>query len=397
MALWHGPLRTAGTLSLAAILGCLGVRSSAGIAAPTQVPFSFIDHRIALEVRVNGRGPYAMVLDTGASATLAADDARALHVTGRHSFEMGGTGAGLVRATVARIGSLDLGSGIVLRNVPTVIAPLDDLRRASGLARFDGLIGRELFTRYVVGIDYPQRTLTLWPPDEYMPDPEGTTRPLLPGRGTPVIDATVDGLSGVFTIDTGDRLPLTLMEPFITEHHLLETYSPKIQALTGWGFGGPIPGYLTRVGHLDIGDIDVEEPLTRLPTVSGGFFTTKRLAGSIGTGVCERFTVTFDFPHRRVTFAHRHDVEDDYDRSGLWLTQRAGTLDVVDVVKGSPADRAEVAKGDRIIAVGSEPVALPSLAALRAALSAPAGTEVTLRVQHGGIVRDVTFVLADLV
>ena len=50
-----------------------------------------------------------MVLDTGASATLADDDARALHLQTGHGFEMGGTCAGHVRACEAQVRTQDLG------------------------------------------------------------------------------------------------------------------------------------------------------------------------------------------------------------------------------------------------------------------------------------------------
>jgi hypothetical protein len=388
-------LRIAATFAFAALLVPLAA-APARAAAPVTLPFSFLDHRIALAVRIDGSGPYTMLLDTGASATLAAEDARALHLKTIHGFEMGGTGAGHVHAFESRIRTLDLGSGIVLHDVATTVASLEELRRVTALPRFDGLIGSELLERYVVGIDYAEEKLTLRLPAAYTPDPGGVTLPLLAKHGTPAIRASVDGLPGSFVIDTGDRVPLTLMEPFAKRHHVLESYPAKVQGLTGWGFGGPVPGYVTRVGRLDIGSFEIAQPLTRIPTVAGGFFTSTRLEGSIGTGVCEQFTVTFDVPHGRVTFAQRRETNDAYDRSGLFLSKTAGSLAVVDVMQRSPADRAELVPGDRIVAVDGEPVDDTSLGEVRAALSAAPGTAVTLRIERDGATRDVGLILADL-
>jgi predicted aspartyl protease len=365
-------------------------------AAPATVPFEFVDRRIALQVRIDGAGPYTMLLDTGASATLSAEDARALRLRTGHGFEMAGTGAGHVHAVESRVGSFDLGSGVVLRDVPTTVVPLAELRRVSALPHFDGLLGSELLAHYVVAIDYAQQKLTLQAPETYAPDPAGVTVPLLSRHGTPAIRAGVDGSSGSFVIDTGDRVTLTLMEPFAKSHHVLETYPSSVQGLTGWGFGGPVPGYLTRVGRLDIGSIEIAHPLTRIPTVAGGFFTSTHMEGSIGTGVCEQFTVTFDVPHGRVTFSARRETDDAYDRSGLFLSKTDGALSVVDVLRSSPAQRAELAPGDRIVALDGEPVDDTSLAEVRAALAAAPGTAVTLGVERDGATRDVELILEDL-
>ncbi|MFZ1125706.1 MAG: aspartyl protease family protein [Candidatus Baltobacteraceae bacterium] len=360
------------------------------------LPFAFVDHRIALQVRIDGEGPYTMILDTGASATLAADDARALHLRTGRAFQMSGTGAGRTPAFESRVRSFDLGAGIVLHDIPATVVSLDELRRVTALPRLDGLIGTELLARYVVGIDYAQEKLTFRPPDGYTPDPGGVTVPLLAKRGTPVIHAGVDGLGGSFTIDTGDRVPLTLMEPFAKAHPALASDPAKVHGLTGWGFGGPVPGYVARVGRLDIGSLEIAGPLTRLPTVAGGFFTSTHLEGSIGTGVCEQFTVTFDVPHGRVTFAQRRETDDAYDRSGLFLSKRAGGLTVVDVMQHSPAERAALVPGDRVVALDGEPVDETSLGTVRAALAAPPGTAVTLRVERNGATLDVGLILADL-
>ena len=324
-------LRTAAAGALIAVLLPLAGAPQTGTAG-TTIPFAFVDHRIALSVRVDGAGTYTMVLDTGASATLAADDARALHLRLGRGYELGGTGPGRVRAYETRVGALDLGAWIVLRDVPTAVVTLEDLRRVTALPRFDGLIGSELLARYVVRIDYARQELTLEAPGEYAPDPDGVTLNLLRRQGTPAVRAGVDGSDGSFVIDTGDRVPLTLMEPYAKAHRVLERYPSDVQGLTGWGFGGPVSGIFTRVGELKLGAFAIEEPLTRIPTVSGGFFTSRRLAGSIGTGICEQFTVTFDVPQGTVTFAQRHDPEAAYDRSGLFLGKSTSALAVVSVL-----------------------------------------------------------------
>jgi carboxyl-terminal processing protease len=71
---------------------------------------------------------------------------------------------------------------------------------------------------------------------------------------------------------------------------------------------------------------------------------------------------------------------------------------VIDVVSGSPADRAGIKCGDKILAIDGTPVNSLDLTAVRERFrSDPAGRKLRLRVQSGSEVRDVVLRLRDLV
>lgn len=366
-------------------------------ASAVTVPFDFVDNRIVVHLRLDGQGPFAFVLDSGASYSLSPQVVARLGLATDGSFTISGTGAGRAHASRVRVARVGLGP-IVMRDQTFMVFDFDGIRKSSALPELDGLIGSELLSRYVVRIDYRAGTLTLIDPAQYVYAGAGDVLPISFAGTTPRVEASLDGIEGTFTIDTGDRMDVTLMEPVIERDHLLERYSPRVATITGWGIGGAVPGYVARAHDLELGTIDVKDPLLRLPTVSGGFFASHRLTGSIGTGVTDRFTVTFDYAHRRMILEDpAPDGRDAYDRSGLWLNQAAAGFDVAAVAPESPADQAGITAGERIVAVNGTPAEALSLASVRALLRGDPGTRVVLTVAGAERAGDVTVTLADLV
>ncbi|MGH7730951.1 MAG: aspartyl protease family protein [Candidatus Eiseniibacteriota bacterium] len=109
---------------------------------------------------VNGRGPHAFVLDTGASATvLSAELAASLRIETVAAGPMTGAG-GLVQAALGRVGSLVVGSA-ALEDVVVMVADfLAELGQVVG-ARLDGVLGYNFLRHFRVTLDYPGSTLWL--------------------------------------------------------------------------------------------------------------------------------------------------------------------------------------------------------------------------------------------
>src|SRR5208337_2746593 len=70
----------------------------------------------------------------------------------------------------------------------------------------------------------------------------------------PVLDGVVAGVTGRFLVDTGDRSALTLFGPFWRGHHLDKAMSPTVEAMTGYGIGGPIRSIVGRMPQFTIGE-----------------------------------------------------------------------------------------------------------------------------------------------
>jgi hypothetical protein len=382
-------------LALALLLALLRVPAPAS--AAVTIPFQFVDNRVVLALTLDGKGPFSFVLDSGASFTASPQTVAALHLSPHGSFWLGGTGAGQQRASRVRIASVTLGP-VTMKDQDFTVVDLDDIHKASALPAFDGLIGSELFARYVVRVDYRARTLTLTDPARFAYSGAGTVVPIVLRDGVPRVAATLDGIAGTFTVDLGDRMDVTFMEPVIERDQLIARYSPRVETITGWGIGGSVPGYVARAQDLQVGALDVKAPLLRLPTVAGGFFTSRWLTGSIGTGVADRFTVTLDYAHKRLIFEDpAPEQRNAYDRSGLWLNQGSDAFDVAAVAPESPAAAAGLTSGDRVVAVNGVPAGKIMLADVRTWLRAEPGTRVTLTVERDGVRSDLRVTLQDLV
>ncbi len=155
-------------LSLMIFAATMPVRAEEPKAMLVKVPFEMLQQgrlisgHLAVQVKVNGKGPYRLVFDTGAplillssrvgkEAGLTGGDKRPAH-SGGFAFP------GQVRINKLEVGSLaaeDL-SAVVLDH-PTIKAIAD------AFGPVDGIIGFPFFARYRTAIDYQAKELTFTP------------------------------------------------------------------------------------------------------------------------------------------------------------------------------------------------------------------------------------------
>ena len=140
-----------------------GAYEVAGHATQVEVPFRLagpVKPLVLVPAFVNGRGPHAFVLDTGASATVLSPGlAAALQIETLAAEPMTGAG-GMLQATVGRVGSLAVG-GARLHDVSVMVADfLAELGRVAG-APLDGILGYNFLRHFRLTLDYPNGVLWL--------------------------------------------------------------------------------------------------------------------------------------------------------------------------------------------------------------------------------------------
>jgi hypothetical protein len=364
----------------------------------TTVPFELVNNHIYVDVRLNGKGPFRLLCDTGGANIATPELAKELGLQPEGALEGRGVGEKSEDVALARMRSVELG-GVTLKDQLFMIFPLATLSAVEGVP-VHGLVGYEVFKRFVVTIDYAARRLTIRRPGTFAAPAGAKAVPFRFDGHTPEVDGTLDGIPGSFALDTGSRVSLSVLAPFAERHGLAKRYGAKVEAVTGWGVGGPARGLVARAGKLTLGDVVIEAPVVDLSVQKKGAFSDRYGAGNVGGGVLKRFTVTFDYAAQKVWFEPNASARarDPYDRSGLWLNLAGGAFEVIDVVAGGPGAKAGLAKGDRILAVDGKPAADVTLPAAREKLRTGApGTKVRLTVESKGARRDVTLVLADLV
>ena len=362
--------------------------------------FELIDNRVFVSARLDGRGPYSFLLDTGADGwTVSARVARGLALAEGQAEQIEGVGEAKDTVHQLTLRELTL-AGLFFADQPAVSEDFSALDEVIGFQHFDGIAGKPVFDRYVVDLDFTRSRVSFLPPAEYSIPSDARVMPFrLYDEVIPVVAGEIAGAKGLFVVDLGDRSSLTLFGPFWRAHHLDRAFGPGIVALTGYGVGGPVKGELVRVPEFVMAGVEVRGVVARLSLQKAGVFGTSAIAGSIGTGILKRFGVAFDYPQRRIILRRDpgRDVPDPADRSGLWLGRDSGEFKVFDVIPGSPADLSGIKKGDLVTAVDGTPARRLDLFAVREELKSSARRSVLLTVERDARPSVVRVGLRDLI
>jgi hypothetical protein len=370
----------------------------AGGARETTFPFQLINNHIYADVAVDGIGPYTFIFDTGGENVLAPRLAKRLGLKSEGQMEGRGAGSGHMDMGLTKVAKLELGKAAVKDQI-FIVAPLDALAPAEGVD-LPGMIGFQVFRRFVTRFDYGARTLTLIDPAAFDAKDAGVAIPFKFNGNTIEIQASYGGIAGNYTIDTGSRSSVTLSAPFAAAHNLYRG-ATAVDAVTGWGIGGPTRSRVLRGQTLSLGPETVKKPVVEVSTDKLGAMADPSIAGNIGAAILKRYVVTLDYGRQTMYLKPVVTPVDDldtFDRAGLWINQAPDGLAVVDVTKGAPADQAGLKPGDVIVAVDGKPAKSLRLDKVRKQLRDQApGTRVMLTVRRGGAQKDLAITLRDLI
>ncbi|MCE9524018.1 MAG: aspartyl protease family protein, partial [Alphaproteobacteria bacterium] len=361
------------------------------------LPFRLLNNHIYVDAKLNGR-VFPLLVDTGAANVITPTVTRALGLPSAGDARVRGAGEETERVAFTRVSVLSLG-GVRLRNQLFSIVPLEKLRDIEGVP-FHGLIGYELFKRFVVRIDYDLKTLTLFDAKTWEPDGTGIAVPFVFNGTVPEVEGSIDGIAASFDIDTGSRASVGLNSPFVQKHALRAALRPSIDAVTGWGLGGPTRGTVARAKRLMLGKFAVDDVVVDMSVQRLGATGQTSPAGNIGSGLLKRYVVTFDYAKQRIFLAPhaRTAVREGYDRSGLWINGDRKGFRVDAVVAGSPAALAGMRDGDIIVGVDGVRALSLGLSDVRDRLrDGEPGSLVSLSVLSGRVTRVVMLKLRDLI
>jgi hypothetical protein len=377
------------------------------------VPFELVDNRIFVDVWLEGRGPFKFILDTGGYGGLSVETAKRVGLKLGNEVEGRGAGESVVKAWETTVketligggaggpSSPDSRGGLVLKDQDFRVFDFSDMRHVFGSEIFDGIIGLPVFSQAVVRVDYERRLLTFTKPSSFTYRGASPAVPFELERFLPIVRGEVDSISVRLGLDTGDRSAFTLKGPFVEEHGLREKYAPKVEAVTGWGIGGPIRAQVMRLPSLKFAGFELKGTVTRLSLQKSGAFAAGDTAGNIGGAILKQFAVTFDYARRRLFFEKESAFgrRTAYDRAGLWLSRSADgrAFEVYDVVARGPAEEAGLKVGDRVVAVDGRNVEGLKLIATREGLKDARRKSVRLTLRTGAATRDVVLRLRDLV
>lgn len=340
------------------------------------VPFQFTGNHIFIPIRINGQGPFTAAFDTGGLYLISPLLAKELHLMPHGTLQAGGLGEKTVSAALAEVGSVQIGS-VTLPHPTFVVVDM-------GEVPFNTIVGYELLHQFVVRIDYDERLLTLTRPEKFVYRGSGTTLPLRFHGHTPAIEGAVDGIKGLFTVDTGSGSALDLFGPFIQAHDLRHKYAAGFTRQTGIGLGGAVRAQSVHVGKLVLGAAEVRGVETELTANQGGESSDKTIAGNIGETVLKQFNLTFDYTHGQMILEKNEGygrAEDGH--AGLGLKPQGRAWRVVSVTPDGAAAQAGIKEGDRVLQIEGKDAGQASLLTLWDIFHRPVGTRVWMLLQEG--------------
>lgn len=324
---------------------------------PSTMPFTLKGGRIIVRVSLDGRPALPFVLDSGASNLLTPEAARKVGAVAEGNLAANGVGNNQASASLAHIRKFQAGPA-QLFDQQFVIVPLPPFLIENGREEpIAGLIGYEVFRRFIVRVDYHRQELTFSLPGRKPLKSSGVGLPLLFNGRNSFIEATIGRASGYFGVDTGDEGAVTLFKAFYTGHKI-PIELPGIKSIQG-GIGGDASTLLTRIPSLSLGSYTLTRPLAELHFATGGIFASTLIAGNLGSQALRNFILTFDYTHGVLYLQKSPDFgyTMQYNRTGIHLTLGdSGRIAIRAVNPGSPAELAGLRAGDRVIAVNHHAV-----------------------------------------
>jgi hypothetical protein len=341
--------------------------------------------RIYVPVLIDGKGPFAFEVDTGGHLRLESETALQANLSAVGNLSNTGGGTGIAHGGVVRIQEIRIGAAVMRGQVANVLTTSKAANDRGTRPPRGGLLGLELFERFVVQLDRAAKTMTLIPLESFHGTPNGTPLPIRFNEDAPLARGTFNGIAGEFELDSGDAGPAIIEGFWAQEHGLAERLSRGLD-WSGSGVGGEYKEVLTR-GDFTLGPIALpHEVVSYVGLVERGSESTRMQAGVIGESSLYRFDMTYDYGHQRVWISPNPKVPARaFNRAGLRLKRDANDGFVVTmVVTDSAAEAAGLKAGDRILAVNGRPAAELSSADLLVTLSGPVGSELELLVASQG-------------
>jgi len=260
--------------------------------APVEVPFEFLHNQIIVQVKVNGKGPLNMLIDTDTDPS-AIDSATAKELglqvgTSGASASGGGTGTSVVYPT--RLASIELG-GVSAKDVVAATIDLTKIGERIGKP-VQGVLGFSFLKDRIVQIDYEHSKLRFFAVSPYPRidmTPNTVNTIALSFRredGDVIVDSVfINNEKMRATLDTGSSGTFTLTPEAIAILNLDDQAQD--------GKGGQSIGYNGTYENKSV-PADFWLPNTG--------HDKKKYQVNIGNGFFQDFMMTFDFKNKIVVF-----------------------------------------------------------------------------------------------
>lgn len=364
------------------------------------VELSFIreSNLIIVPIKVNGEGPYNFILDTGSESGMVFDKwviGEKNLVNARTVPVYAADGKKVTDLWVANNLNISLpGVSGVQQSMLVLQENFIDIENVIGV-QAHGILGSEIFNRFVVEVDYDNKLLKLYNPQDFKV-PRGFSKiPITLENYRPFVTATVKqenkkSIDVNLLIDTGASSALFLD---VNRHEDIDLPKKTIEHTLGRALVGIIQGRIGRVKRFNLGKFKFRKVTTSYPEnwivskKGNDEYDANPRHGTLGSEILSRFRVIFDYHNKAIYLKKAKDYSDSFKFNSAGLNVLASGEDlnsyfITDIIEDSPAVKAELEKGDEIIAIDGKPALFYSLTDINAIFRGPRGTLLVLIIRR---------------
>jgi hypothetical protein len=363
-----------------------------------EIPFELYNNLIVVPVILNGMLPLRFIVDTGVQTGILTQKAFSdiLNLSYSRKYTIAAPGSEkIVEAYVTNNVTLDL-PGIHGTGHALLVLEEDYLELRNYLGTdVHGILGYELFSRFIVKVNYEKKILTVSTPTRFrakgkyqkLPIQVEDTKPYIIAKVKLVSGETIDGK---FLMDSGASHGL-LIEPVSDARIKVPEHSVSSQI--GRGIGGVITGRVGRISSFKLGRYELENPIVNFPDPNSYMDSLKigrtKRTGTIGGEVLSRFTVIFNFS-KEVVYLKKNAAFNKkfyYNLSGITVKAKGSdlnTFEITEVRDQSAAKLADVKEGDIILSINGIPAQNLDLNQILGYFNSKPGKKINLELHRDG-------------
>jgi len=366
----------------------------------TQIPFKNESNLIIVPLQINGKGPYNFILDSGSESSMIFDK----WLIDSTYFDTGLTvpiydneGEVITDLLVARGLSISL-PGLIGNNQSMLVFQEYnlDIRNALGVEAV-GILGSELFNRFVVEVDYKHLLVTLHEPEQFNRPKRFKQVPIEIRGSRPFLNVTIDqknarSTNATLLIDTGASSAL-----FLDAQNNDDIVVPdkNINHTVGNGITGTIKGKVGRIKRIKINKYTFKKVVTSFPEnwinqnkVILGQEQGSRY-GTIGSETLSRLHVYYDYLNKQLFIkpSGTYRKKFEFNTIGFRIVSLGESFDEVyisEIIAGSPAEKMGFNVGDQILVINNKPVSAYSFSEINGVLRAKPRTKSVLIIKRNG-------------
>lgn len=370
----------------------------AGGRKKVHIPIEIHNNLIVVPVVLNDALPLKFILDTGVRTTILTQktftDILNLPYSRKYTIS-GPGGANVVDAYVTNNVSLEL-PGVQGRGHAMLVLGQDYLELRNYLGTdVHGILGYELFSRFIIQIDYEKRVLTLMLPEKFRKSRKFEAIPITIEDTKPYVHAAVTFQNGTtldakLLMDSGASHGL-MLEP--TSNRDIQVPTNAVSSLIGRGLGGEIVGKVGRIQSINLGTFKLDHAIANFPDPNSYSDSIKMgnvfRNGAIGGEILSRFIVVFNFPAERVYLKKNAAFKRNfyYNLSGITLKAKGSqltTFEVMEVRDKSPSKLSGIQPGDIILSLNGIPAQNMDLNIINGVLNSKPGRRIRLELSRNG-------------